>query len=178
MNSKIILDIAMRKHPDLVAPGGVVPMFLAWLEKNGIDTKKGFQPAGKNFASFDKPFLEHNIPRWKQEVKMKHRTIDPGNLYWDIGNEVIPDTKTCYERALLDPTVAHTAVEDAKGVVLLVRAAMKEKQRVARMLESGGKFTEAFGYVQAALHDQLVVDPSDPMGMARAIVQHVEKWQG
>jgi DNA polymerase III, epsilon subunit and related 3''-5'' exonucleases len=102
-------------------PMSVVSEFLEWLKKNGMDMKVGIQPAGKNYASFDRPFLETCVPNWKAEVKVKHRTIDPGNLFWKVGDEYIPDTKTCYERAGIPNVVAHTAVEDAMGVVKLIR---------------------------------------------------------
>lgn len=187
MNAKIIHQIATGKLPAteqlsasdmidrLCPPADVVNEFMGFLIQNGIDPSKGFQPAGKNFASFDKPFLEFQMPGWKDKIRMKHRTVDPGNLYWNIGQEIIPDTKTCYERAMLDPTVAHTAVEDAKGVVLLVRAKLKDEQRKARLIESGGKFTEAFGMLQASLHPSLLVNADDPMGMARDIIAYLKE---
>lgn len=175
MNQSLLLEIAQRKSTDLVKANDVVPKFLAFLKANGIDIEKGFQPAGKNFASFDKPFLEANLPRWKSDVKIKHRTIDPGNLYWYIGEEIIPDTKTCYQRAGFDDFVAHNAVEDALGVVRLIRRARIDKCAVAKRLKSGDAFTEAFGYLQAALHPSLLVDFNNPMAMAEAVVRHIKE---
>ena len=37
----------------------------------------------------------------------------------------LPDSKTCYERAGMNPKVAHTALEDALAVVQLVRTGVK-----------------------------------------------------
>lgn len=156
----------MRKPSDLV------PLFLSFLQKHGIDTKKGFQPAGKNFASFDRPFLESGVPRWKNDVKIKHRTIDPGNLFWYPGEEFVPDTKTCYQRAGLPEVVAHTAVEDALGVVLLVRAWREQRRCEARLAKQGRDFIEAFGKLQAALHPSLIVDINNPVAMADAIIRY------
>lgn len=123
----------------MTLPGHVTKRFNEWLARNGIDTTKGFQPAGKNFASFDKPFLEENIPRWKADVKIKHRTIDPGNLFWRPGDEFLPDTKECYKRAGVSEIVAHTAVEDAIGVVRLIRAYKSRFDMVQHLLELEGK---------------------------------------
>ena len=157
---------AMRK------PSDVTDLFLMFLDKHGIDTKKGFQPAGKNFASFDRPFLEAGVPGWQDDVKIKHRTIDPGSLFWRPGVEYIPDTKTCNERANLPPLVAHTAVEDAIGVVNQIREHKRNCDRIARDLEFGTKFIEAFGLVQASIHPSLKVNVNDPIAMAREIIRY------
>lgn len=161
---------ALTPEESMTVPDSVVPDFLAWLARHRIDTTKGFQPAGKNFASFDKPFLEQCVPRWKSDIKIRHRTIDPGNLFWRPGDEFVPDTKTCYQRAGLPGTVAHTAVEDAVGVVKLIRAYKARCIRETQGAKLGSVYIKAFGYVQAALAPDLVVDVNDPMGMARAIV--------
>ena len=42
--------------------------------------------AGKNFATFDKLFLER-LPRWKQCIKLRQRVIDPAILYVDWKND-------------------------------------------------------------------------------------------
>ena len=44
---------------------------------------------------------------------------------WLRDDEKLPDSKTCYERAGMDPKVAHTALEDALAVVQLVRTGVK-----------------------------------------------------
>ena len=158
-------------------PADVVPNFLNFLSVNGIDIKKGLQPAGKNFASFDKPFLEAGIPNWKKDVKIKHRTIDPGNLYWYPGEEYIPDTAECYRRAGMEPVVAHTAVEDALGVVKLVRRYRIDKCAFVKGYKTGSKFIEAFGKLQAALHPTLLVNMDDPEGMADSIIRYLKEGQ-
>lgn len=76
-------------------------------------------PAGKNFSSFDRPFLLNNgFP-----VRMfHHRAIDPGPLYIRQSDTVPPEFKVCKERcpSFTDTTVAHTALEDAADVITLL----------------------------------------------------------
>jgi hypothetical protein len=99
-------------------------LFSSWVEAHGIDPKS-VQAAGKNFASFDMQFL-NRLPYFPLHVKFRHRVIDPAILFWNPAeDERLPDSKTCYERAGYDNTVAHTAVEDAKAVVWLVRQGVK-----------------------------------------------------
>jgi hypothetical protein len=90
----------------------------------GWDGQTALTPAGKNFASFDRQFLKR-LPRFEQVVKLSHRTLDPAVLFWQVADEKLPDSKTCYERAGLDNKVAHTAVEDALAVVRLIRTGIK-----------------------------------------------------
>ena len=79
--------------------------------------------AGKNFATFDKRFLE-KLPNFNDRISIKHRTIDPAVLYYRKGDACLPATDECYRRAGTEPVVAHTAVEDAIGVIQLIRKAL------------------------------------------------------
>lgn len=77
--------------------------------------------AGKNFASFDKRFLER-LPRWKQAVKIRQRIIDPAVLFTDWKNDSeLPGLGECKKRAGLEGKVSHNALEDAWDVVQLLR---------------------------------------------------------
>jgi hypothetical protein len=77
--------------------------------------------AGKNFAGFDKKFLEL-LPRWKQVFSIRSRVLDPGILFVDWKNdESVPSLLECKQRAGIDGIVTHNAVEDAMDVVLLLR---------------------------------------------------------
>ena len=77
--------------------------------------------AGKNFATFDKLFLER-LPRWQQLFKIRQRIIDPTVLFTDWENdESLPNLSTCKERAGFESEVSHNAVEDAIDVVRLLR---------------------------------------------------------
>jgi len=77
---------------------------------------------GKNVANFDRNFLRQ-LPGW-DDSKFQHRTVDPTVLYWRPGSgEELPSTKMCMDRAGIPGAVAHTAVEDARMVIELVRRA-------------------------------------------------------
>jgi DNA polymerase III epsilon subunit-like protein len=77
--------------------------------------------AGKNFATFDKLFLER-LPRWKQVFKIRQRVIDPTILFTDwIEDESLPSLSVCKERAGFSGVVTHCAVLDAWDVVELLR---------------------------------------------------------
>lgn len=80
-----------------------------------------FNAAGKNFANFDNKFLER-LPRWKQVLRARGRTIDPSILFvnWK-DDEAIPGLSLCKERAHLDPHVTHNAIDDAMDIVKLLR---------------------------------------------------------
>jgi hypothetical protein len=80
-----------------------------------------FNGAGKNFANFDNKFLER-LPRWKQVLRARGRTIDPSILFVDWKNdEAIPGLSLCKERAKMDPHVTHNAIDDAMDIVKLLR---------------------------------------------------------
>lgn len=77
--------------------------------------------AGKNFATFDKLFLER-LPRWNEWIKIESRVLDPAILYVDWENDdKLPNLQTCKERAHMDGKVAHDAIEDALDVIALIR---------------------------------------------------------
>ena len=107
----------------IALPEQVAHHFKVWLEKNGIHMQPGVKilVAGKNFGAFDKGFLDR-LPGWKRTIRMKHRFIDPGNMFYIPGeDDGPPDTKECLRRAGLPPHVNHTAPEDAMDVVRLIR---------------------------------------------------------
>ena len=78
--------------------------------------------AGKNFATFDKPFIER-LPRWKQLFRIRQRIIDPAVLYvnWKE-DDSLPGLPLCKERSGLESNiVTHNAVEDAWDVIEILR---------------------------------------------------------
>lgn len=80
-----------------------------------------FNAAGKNFANFDNKFLER-LPRWRQCLKARGRTLDPSVLYIDWNkDDAAPGLSLCKERAGLGGVVTHNAIEDAMDVVMLFR---------------------------------------------------------
>jgi oligoribonuclease (3'-5' exoribonuclease) len=125
MHPKIFHVIACNrfgKDPVVYNPAEVAEAFEKWLSYNKIYTHtEKIVVAGKNFGSFDHQFLKR-LPMWKAMIRMKHRFIDPGNLYYDpMIDDGPPDTETCMARAGILGEVAHTALEDALVVVKLIR---------------------------------------------------------
>lgn len=80
--------------------------------------------AGKNFASFDKIFLER-LPEFTNYVCFNHRSLDPTILYLQKDDISPPSSKVCMERAGIKGDVVHTALEDAKIVIKLFRNGWK-----------------------------------------------------
>lgn len=98
-------------------------------KKHGLDPEnEKIVVAGKNYTSFDARFLR-KITSWDKYVRVHHRILDPAALYWqpEIDGVELPDTKTCMERAGITGEVAHTAVEDARTVALLIRRAIDDR---------------------------------------------------
>ena len=77
--------------------------------------------AGKNFASFDKLFLER-LPRWQQVIRIRQRIIDPSVIFtnWNDDNS-LPSLYECKQRAKIEGIVTHDALEDAWDVIQLLR---------------------------------------------------------
>lgn len=120
MHPTILRRIAIRQEPfNYLTQTNFVYNFCSWLRENKMGER--ITAAGKNFASFDKQFIEA-IPEWRLSgVKINHRCIDPAMAYWTPEDSSPPDTKMCMERAGIKGDVAHTAMEDAEVVVQLVR---------------------------------------------------------
>jgi DNA polymerase III epsilon subunit-like protein len=128
MNAKLIASLASRgaETSGWVDPSELGRQFGRWLVDHEFplasptDFYVRVIPAGKNFASFDKLFLE-NLVGFNAYVKFYHRTLDPMMLYVRREDVKPPDLRTCKERAGLPGTVAHTALEDALDVIRLIR---------------------------------------------------------
>lgn len=128
MNAHIFQKIlALRKQwtedgqipPTLTTPEGLVCSFARWMADNNLQSKPVL--AGKNIAGFDIPFL-NTISTWKTAFKFHHRVIDPGMMYFDPRNDLVPpDLKECKKRAKLPEHVTHEALDDAWDVIQLVR---------------------------------------------------------
>jgi oligoribonuclease len=77
--------------------------------------------AGKNFASFDKHFLER-LPRWQQVIRIRQRIIDPSVIFTNWAEDkAIPSLYECKQRAKIEGVVTHDALEDAWDVIQLLR---------------------------------------------------------
>lgn len=85
-------------------------------------------PAGKNFDSFDRKFVEL-IPNWNQYVTLRHRTIDPTSMLIDWEkDEVPPGLNDCLKRVGLSKAISHKAVEDCWDTLQVIRQDYKNKK--------------------------------------------------
>lgn len=82
--------------------------FSDWLKGHEVDDK--VVAAGKNFAGFDRLFLE-----WSgfPVGRFHHRSLDPTVLYLHPGDSVPPSLAECAQRAHVSPRPEHVALEDA-----------------------------------------------------------------
>jgi len=81
--------------------------------------------AGKNFGNFDNQFLE-NLPNFFRHVRFEHRFLDPGSMYFNPKiDSKPPGLETCLERIGIRKGISHTAVEDAKDVIMALRGKLK-----------------------------------------------------
>lgn len=76
--------------------------------------------AGKNFASFDLRFLEHT--NFLELVSFKHRFLDPSIFFLKHTDESVPGSDECKKRAGIGQSVSHRALDDARDVILMIRA--------------------------------------------------------
>lgn len=125
MNSDLLKAIAGGEVASCL-PGDLGIEFAEFLATYGWDGNKPLVCAGKNFAGFDRQFLER-LPHFP---KIHYRSLDPGSLYYDyrIDSEV-PNLSTCLRQAGLPETISHIAIEDALQVVKLLRKGLPCFQR-------------------------------------------------
>jgi len=131
MHQTILRRIATHEEGyTYLQPWEVATRFHDFLKEHGLDSEneKVFV-AGKNYASFDARFLS-KITSWDKHIQVHHRILDPAALYWqpETDGVELPDTKTCMKRADIPGEVAHTAVEDARTVALLIRRALDDRR--------------------------------------------------
>ncbi len=129
MHAEIFRAIATGDtNVDIIDQLHVADHFAIWLSKNGIIPCSKFVVAGKNFAAFDKNFLDC-LPNWELEICMKHRFIDPGNMYYVPGvDDEPPNMEECLRCAGLPTDVSHKALDDAFDVVKLIRWKMNKSE--------------------------------------------------
>jgi len=117
------------KETAYVRPFRFEDIFFSWLKcallNNGESRIRNAEKitinvAGKNAGSFDIPFIE-NLPNWQGMIRFRRRVFDPASHYARPGDKCLPDLQECLNRAGIDSTVAHTAVDDALDVVRLIR---------------------------------------------------------
>jgi oligoribonuclease len=76
--------------------------------------------AGKNFGSFDLPFLLEKTDI-RKHVGISHKIIDPAFMLVKKDDTSLPSSYDCSSRIGEDPFVDHTAVEDSISVIKMVR---------------------------------------------------------
>lgn len=88
-----------------------------WLSGAKLGNK--LNVAGKNFAIFDKAFLE-KFSCFKKTIlkRMSHKVLDVGSLYVTKQDEHLPSLDECLQRAGINEAVPHTAVDDARLTAL------------------------------------------------------------
>jgi hypothetical protein len=102
-----------RKNP--------VDDFTSVLGPNYQEAPFTITPAGKNFDSFDRKFIDI-IPKWSQYINLRHRTIDPTSMYVDWYNDdTPPGLGDCFQRAGVPKIVTHKAVQDCLDTLLVIR---------------------------------------------------------
>jgi oligoribonuclease len=100
--------------------------FRLWLLANGFkENARGvieIVAAGKNFASFDRKFIQALPDFETYGIRFHHRSLDPtsGYINWDE-DSVPPGTDQCKLRAGLIKGSKHEALADAWDVILLLR---------------------------------------------------------
>jgi DNA polymerase III epsilon subunit-like protein len=133
MHATILRRIATREEGYVyLSVWDVAFHFRDFLKEHGLDPEnEKIVVAGKNYASFDARFLS-KLTSWDKHIKTHHRILDPAALYWqpETDGVKLPDTKTCMQRAGIDGEVAHTAVEDARIITLLIRHAINDRQSI------------------------------------------------
>lgn len=118
--------INYRKVNNIIPVGMVAQSFSMWLAANGFPIESSgaikINAAGKNFATFDKIFLQ-NLPNWSSKIQIRQRVLDPAILFTNWKNdESLPNLNECIQRAKLEGVVTHNALDDAIDVIRVIRA--------------------------------------------------------
>lgn len=118
------VKMGFEEYVPILQPCMVGKEIAGFLRAHNFDLRDHLTAAGKNFGSFDAQFLKL-LGLGDDNVVFRHRAIDPAMYYWepDTDGNRLPGMKQCMERAGLPGEVPHTAVEDAKIVVKLIRQA-------------------------------------------------------
>lgn len=106
---------------DHCLPEEVLFRFAKFLDAHEVTRKKSLIVAGKNFASFDLPFMQR-LPGYGELLWISNAVLDPALLYlnWQTDTR-LPNMATCKSRAGLSEVVSHQALDDARDVVRLLR---------------------------------------------------------
>jgi DNA polymerase III epsilon subunit-like protein len=129
MNQKIINKILNDEENNLSTNYKIYREFLRWiaLEFESNDPNEKLTIAGKNFATFDLPFLEE-LPGFERErffTYFHRRILDPALFFVDFEvDNHIPNLQECLDRIRYNKnykTVTHDALEDAQKIIYLIK---------------------------------------------------------
>lgn len=119
-----ILDYVSGRKPDsphqILAAGDWEKYACIWLNEHN-QTGKAITVAGKNVGTFDLQFLSDSM-----RGMFKHRVLDPGSMFWTPTDAQVPGFEECLRRADINKIVSHDALEDARDVIRLIRAASRK----------------------------------------------------
>lgn len=125
LNHEIIRRISKSQAPyKYVDAGKLLSEMCVWFRSLGYDTRTKITVAGKNFANFDALFLAKLFGSWRWDC-LHQRVLDPCSMYARADDSVPPNLQECCDRAGIAETVSHTAVDDARLVVELVRRGIR-----------------------------------------------------
>lgn len=112
------IDFIQNNPDEAIEQTRFIGLFAAFLARNKIQNP--ITVAGKNFMGFDYQFLKR-IPNFTNFIHIRHRVIDPAILCANKDDEALPDLLICKQRMGISGEVKHTALEDAKDVVRVLR---------------------------------------------------------
>lgn len=100
--------------------------------KNHVETHT-VVPAGKNFASFDKLFIE-KLPHFDDKLfHFSYRVLDPATAFLRFEDSEIPDSECCANRSYTEFLHNHHAVDDANSVIEQLRFIMNQNDWIAEI---------------------------------------------
>jgi oligoribonuclease len=123
MNAALLRKISEKKPQYcFLKPEHVAKRFAEWYrDATGEPGRPRIWPAGFNFDSFDRQFLER-LPDWSNHVQLRHRSISPATLYFDPRTDnAIPSSDEVFRRADITVENRHTALADAWATLMAIR---------------------------------------------------------
>jgi oligoribonuclease (3'-5' exoribonuclease) len=126
MNQELLERIAEGyDHGAMVIPNRLVGDLLAFVRQHHDGGP--LVPAGKNVAGFDLPFLRRYAPgREYANLDLHYRCVDPSMLWIRPDDDAPPSLSECLRRAGLEPTVTHTALDDARQTLRAILAGLAQ----------------------------------------------------
>lgn len=121
LNSGILEILAKGESQEILRPWQVAEALQEFFLEH--DCPK-LTPAGKNLQSFDIPFLNRISGAVKDTLNsmLHRRTVDPALLYFNPHQDQrLPSLQECLDRAGIDKRVSHTAIDDARDVLKLLK---------------------------------------------------------